>query len=156
RNVYRTKDDKWVSLSASTQAMTERLFRSIGRPELIDDPRYSRNADRVARRAELDAIIGDFIGRMTQDETVAFFEKEEVTIAPIYDISQIVRAPHFQARESVVVLPDANLGHVQMQGIPVKLSGTPGGFFRPAPRMGEHNAALLGALGISPAELARL
>src|SRR5262249_22558216 len=88
RNVYRTADDKSVSLSASTQAMPERLFRSIGRPALIDDPRYRRNADRVARRAELDAIIGAFIGRMTQAETVAFFEKEEVTIAPIYDISQ--------------------------------------------------------------------
>jgi crotonobetainyl-CoA:carnitine CoA-transferase CaiB-like acyl-CoA transferase len=156
RNVYRAKDDKWVSLSASTQAMTERLFRSIGRAELIDDPRYRRNADRIARARELDAIIGEFIGRMTQDETVAFFEKEEVTIAPIYDISQIVADPHFQARESVVALPDADLGHVQMQGIPVKLSATPGAFFRPAPRLGEHNAAVLGALGVSAAEFERL
>jgi formyl-CoA transferase len=156
RNVYRTADDKWVSLSASTQAMTERLFRAIDRPDLIDDPRYRRNADRVARRAELDAIIGAFIGRMTQAETIAFFEQQEVTIAPIYDIAQIVADPHFQSRESVVALPDAELGRVQMQGIPVKLSATPGGFFRAAPRMGEHNAALLGALGVSADELARL
>lgn len=156
RNVYRTRDDKWVSLSASTQGMTERLFRVIGRPELIGDPRYRTNADRVARGPELDAIIGEFIGRMTQQETVSFFEKEEVTIAPIYDIAQIVDDPHFQARESVVALPDADLGRVQMQGIPVKLSATPAGFFRPAPRLGEHNAALLGALGIPAQEMERL
>ena len=82
-------------------------------------------------------------------ETVAFFEKEEVTIAPIYDIAQIVADPHFQARESVVALPDADMGAVQMQGIPVKLSGTPAGFFRPAPILGQHNNELLGGLGLS-------
>ena len=73
-----------------------------------------------------------------------------------YDIAQIVADPHFQARESVVALPDADMGAVHMQGIPVRLSGTPAGFFRPAPRLGEHNSELLGGLGLSAPELARL
>ena len=44
RNAYRTQDGKYVGLSASTQKMAERTFRSIGRPDLIDDPRYRTNA----------------------------------------------------------------------------------------------------------------
>ncbi len=53
RNAYRCKDGRYVCLSASIQKMAERLFRAIGRPDLIDDPRYRTNADRVdqCRRA---------------------------------------------------------------------------------------------------------
>src|SRR4051812_9846280 len=87
RNVYLCKDGHYVCLSASTQKMAERVFRSIGRPELIDDPRYSTNAARVHHAEDLDAIIGAFVRSRTQAENVAFFEEAEVTIGPIYDIA---------------------------------------------------------------------
>src|SRR6476660_7868275 len=86
RNAYRCKDGKYVCLSSSTQKMAERLFHSIGRPELIAGPRYSTNAERVKHAEALDEIIGEFIARRSQAENVAFFEKAEVTIGPIYDI----------------------------------------------------------------------
>src|SRR5688572_31472788 len=94
RNVYRCKDGHYVCLSASTQKMAERVFRSVGHPELVDDPRYRTNEDRVKNAADLDAIIGAFIAQKTQAENVAYFEEAEVTIGPIYDISQIVEDPH--------------------------------------------------------------
>src|SRR4029079_8658461 len=56
RNAYRCKDGRYVSLSASIQKMAERLFRSIGRPDLIDHPQFRTNADRVKNAKELDAI----------------------------------------------------------------------------------------------------
>lgn len=70
RNAYRTGDGLWVCLSASTQKMAERLFRAIGREDLVDDPRYLTNALRVSHREELDAIIGGFIAQRTQAENV--------------------------------------------------------------------------------------
>ncbi len=60
--------------------MAERVFTSIGRADLIDNPRYRTNANRVAHAEELDAIIGEFIAKRTQAENVAFFEEAEVTI----------------------------------------------------------------------------
>ena len=156
RNAYRTGDGKWVCLSASTQAMTERLFRVIGRPELIDDPRYSTNAERVQHAAELDAIVGEFIGRMTLTQNLEFFDRAEVTVGPIYDISQIVEDPHVRAREMVVDLPDDEMGTVPMHCVVPRLSATPGAIRRPAPGLGEHNAEVLGALGLSREDLARL
>lgn len=156
RNAYRTADGKWVCLSASTQAMTERLFRVIGRPDLIDDPRYRTNADRVRHAAELDAVIQEFIGRMTLKDNLAFFDRAEVTVGPIYDVSQIVEDPHVKAREMVVELPDDEMGTIPMHCVVPRLSATPGAIRRPAPRLGEHNAEILGALGLSAAELARL
>ncbi|KPK19112.1 MAG: acyl-CoA transferase [Betaproteobacteria bacterium SG8_41] len=156
RNAYRTSDDRWVCLSASTQAMTERLFRVIGRAELIDNPRYRTNAERVQHAAELDAIIGDFIGRMTLAQNLEFFDRADVTVGPIYDIAQIIDDPHVKAREMVSAYPDEEMGTVPMHCVVPRLSVTPGAIRRPAPGLGEHNAEILGALGLGADELARL
>jgi crotonobetainyl-CoA:carnitine CoA-transferase CaiB-like acyl-CoA transferase len=156
RNVYRCKDGKYVGLSASIQSMAERLFRAIGRPELIDDPRYRSNADRVAHAHELDALIGAFIAERTQVENVAFFEAAEVTIGPIYDTAQILEDPHVIARELVADYPDAELGQLAMHHVVPRLLATPGSIRAPAPGLGEHNRAILGELGIDEQAYAEL
>jgi len=151
RNAYRTKDDRYVCLSASTQKMAERTFTAIGRPDLIDDPRYRTNADRVKNAAELDAIIGAFIAERTQDENVAFFEQAEVTIGPIYDISQILEDPHFIDREVLSDYPDDDMQSLPMHHVVPRMMGTPGSIRTPAPALGEHNEALLKELGVDQA-----
>ena len=156
RNAYRTKDGKYVGLSASTQKMAERTFRSIGRPDLVDDPRCRTNALRVKHADELDAIIGGFISQRTQAENVAFFEAAEVTIGPIYDISQIVEDPHVLERELIADYPDADMGAFPMHHVVPRLTGTPGSIRTLAPRLGEHNRALLGELGVDESAYARL
>ena len=156
RNAYKCKDGKYVGLSASIQKMAERTFESIGRADLISNPRYKTNADRVKHAAELDAIIGEFIAQRTQAENVAFFEKADVTIGPIYDISQILEDPHVQERELIADYPDADMGTFPMHHVVPRLSGTPASIRTPAPKIGEHNAALLAELGIDEATYQKL
>jgi formyl-CoA transferase len=157
RNTYRTRDDRWVCMSASTQKMTERLFRAIGRADLIDHPRYRTNADRVRHAAELDAIVGEFIGRMTLAEALEFFDKAEVTVGPIYDISQLMAEPYVAEREILANYPDEQMGEIAMHCVVPRLSRTPGAIRKPAPVLvGEDNEAVLGALGLDAAELGRL
>jgi formyl-CoA transferase len=156
RNAYRTKDGKWVCLSASIQKMSERLFRAIGRPELITDPRYATNTGRLKHADELDAIIGEFIGARTQGENVAYFEKYEVTIGPVYDIAQIVEDPHVIERELVADYPDADMGAFPMHHVIPRLSKTPGAIRSPAPKLGEHNRALLAEAGVDEALYTKL
>ena len=156
RNAYRCSDGLYVCLSSSTQKMAERLFRSIGRPELIEDPRYRTNAGRVKHAEALDAIIGEFVARRTQAENVAFFEQAEVTIGPIYDIRQILEDAHVLARELVADYPDPDMGGFPMHHVVPRLSGTPASIRTRAPRLGEHNRALLAELGIDAAAYAKL
>ena len=156
RNAYLCKDGKYVGLSASIQKMAERVFRSIGRPDLIDNPRYRTNADRVQHAAELDEIIGAFVAQRTQAENVAFFEQAEVTIGPIYDISQIVEDPHVLERELIADYPDPDMGLYPMHHVVPRLEGTPGSIRTPAPRIGEHNRALLAEVGVDDARYAEL
>ena len=156
RNCYRCRDGNYVALSGSTQPMAERLLRSIGRADLIDDPRFRTNAARVAHAAELDAIIGEFIGQRTQAENVAFFEQAQVTVGPIYDVRQILEDPHFIQREIIADYPDAEMGAVPMHAVVPRLLGTPGSIRTPAPRLGEHNRVLLDELGYTSTDYERL
>lgn len=156
RNAYRCRDGKYVSLSGSTQSMAERIFNAIGRSDLILDPRFRTNADRLNNVAALDEVIGGFIAGFDQAELVALMEKAEVTVGPIYDIGQIMVDPHVVEREILADYPDPDIGSLPMHHVVPRMSETPGSIRYPAPRLGEHNRALLGELGIGDADYARL
>jgi formyl-CoA transferase len=156
RNAYLCSDRHYVSLSGSIQKMAERLFRAIGRPDLVDDPRFRTNADRLRHAEELDAIIGEFIGRRTQAENVSFFEAAEVTIGPIYDTPQIMADPHVIERELISDYPDAEMGQIPMHHVVPRLDRTPGSIRTRAPGLGQHNRELLGEIGIGPEDYAEL
>jgi formyl-CoA transferase len=156
RNAFRCSDGRYVGLSGATEMMARRLFVAIGRPDLGDDPRFATNADRVAHADELEPIIAAFIAERTQAENVAFFEKAEVTIGPIYDISQIVEDPHVIDRKIVADYPDADMEALPMHHVVPRLLGTPGAIRTPAPSIGQHNRPLLAELGIGDEEYRRL
>jgi crotonobetainyl-CoA:carnitine CoA-transferase CaiB-like acyl-CoA transferase len=153
RNVYRTSDLHWVCLSASTQGMTVRLFDSIGRPDLITDPRFSNNSNRLRNVAELDSIVSAFIAQHTQQECLQHFQAAGVTVGPIYDMSDIERDEHFLARQIVVELPDAELGTIPVHNISPRLSATPGTFRRSAPHLAQHTREVLAEIGYSNQEI---
>lgn len=156
RNVYRCRDDKYVSLSGSTQSMAMRILNAIGRSDLANDPRFATNADRLANVEVLDGAIADWIGRFTQDEVVSHMETAEVTVGPIYDVSQILEDPHVISREILANYPDAELGLLPMHHVAPRLSETPGSIRTPSPRLGEHNEEILSSLNISAAEILEL
>ena len=156
RNVYATKDGGWVAISASTQAMTERLFRAIGRDDLNRDPAFKTNTERVKRREEVDAIVGGFIKQRTLADAIRFFEEAEVTAAPVYDIGQFLDDPHVQARGIVVEAPDADMGEVPMHAVVPRLSGTPGRLRTAAPAVGQHNREVFARIGYSDERIAAL
>jgi crotonobetainyl-CoA:carnitine CoA-transferase CaiB-like acyl-CoA transferase len=156
RNVYETKDGRFISISASIQTMAERLFRAIGRADMIDDPRFRTNADRVRNIDECERPLAEFIKARTLAEGLAAFEAAEVTAAPVYDIAQFIADPHVQARAIVTELPDDEMGAVPMHAVVPRLSGTPGEIRSPAPALGQHNDAILGAIGFDAAAIADL
>ena len=104
----------------------------------------------------LDAIIGAFVAERTQAENVAFFEKAEVTIGPIYDISQAIDDPHIVERELIADYPDPDMDAFPMHHVVPRLSGTPGSIRTPAPKLGEHNRALLKEIGVDGAAYEKL
>ena len=145
RNAYRTSDGGWVSLSTSTQGMFVKLMRSIGREELAADPRFRSNPDRLHHIEALDGIVRDAIAQLTLDEALRKFDRDGVTIGPIMDVSQLDQDEYVAGREALIEVPDEEMpgGVLPMHGEVPRLSATPGILRRPAPKLGEHNAAVL-------------
>ncbi|MBL8381404.1 MAG: CoA transferase [Burkholderiales bacterium] len=150
RNVYRCGDGGHVALSGSMQSMAMRIFETIeqnaGPSGLGTDPRFATNAARVANRDELDAIIGGFIGARSTAENLALFEAAGVTVGPVCSMKELLDHPYTLGREAIVEVEDAEMGSLPMHNVVPRLSGTPGGFRRPAPALGEHTAEILAEL----------
>ncbi|MER5868437.1 CoA transferase [Streptomyces sp. NPDC002044] len=152
RNVYRCADDRWVAVSAPAQSVAERVMRLVGRPDLTEEPWFSSGAGRVAHRDVVDDAVSRWIGARVRDQVISEFEAVEAAVAPIYEVDDVLKDPHFQAREVVVDVPDDELGSVLMQNVPFRLSATPGSVRWAGPRLGEHTDEVLGSLGPEPAE----
>jgi crotonobetainyl-CoA:carnitine CoA-transferase CaiB-like acyl-CoA transferase len=156
RNAYRTADGHWIGVSGTAQTVAERLFRAIERPELIDDPRFATNNDRLDHIDELDEVIGGWIGSHTLDEVMEAFEREDAAAAPIYDASQIVADPQYAARESIVTVDDEELGPIRMQNVTPRFARTPGRIRHAGLPLGTANEEVYGKLGITAEELEQL
>src|SRR3546814_17069844 len=107
------------------QAMAERLFRTIGRPELIDDPRFRTNTDRVRNNHELDPIVGAYMAERTQEECLEIFEKAGVTVGAVADVAQLAEHPYPLDRSVIVSLPDADTGWLAVPDVIPLLSEPP-------------------------------
>ena len=156
RNVYATRDGGWLAISASTEAMTERLFRFIGRDDLNHDPGFQTNAERVKRRPEVDAIVGGWIGQRTLAEAIEVLEEAGITAAPVYDQPQLLDDPHVQERGILVEAPDDELGSVPHHDVVPRLSRTPGAFRTQAPTLGQHNDEEYGRIGYAAERIQQL
>ena len=154
--VYRTRDERWVTLAGSTNALWANNCRAIGRAELIDDPRFASNGTRVEHAAELNGIFSAWCATRTLEEVLAAFEKAEGTIAPIYSIEQVFADPQMQAREAITRVPDADFGTVAMQNVVPRFTNDPGKIRHSAGAVGCDNDRVWGELGLSAAEQAAL
>jgi formyl-CoA transferase len=143
RNVYQTRDGKWLALSASTQRTAERLFKVIGREDMIADPRFDSNSSRLRHVAEVDAIVGGFIRSRTLAENLELFDREEITVGPVYDASDLAHDPYIIEREALAEYEDPEMGFVPMHAVTARLSETPGVMRRPAPAVGEHTREVI-------------
>lgn len=157
RNTYRTRDGRWIGVSASSQKTFERLAEAIGMPELIADPRFVNNVERCANADVLDDMMADWFVRHEEAEIMELFDKENVVAGPVLDIGDIFKDPHYAAREGIVTVPDADFGQVKMQGVVPKFSTTPGKVRYPGGALGQDNEVVFrDMLGLDEAELERL
>jgi formyl-CoA transferase len=156
RNTYRTRDGKWVAISTSAQSIAERVMRLVGHPEVIEEPWFRSGAERARHADELDRFVGDWIAARDQDEVIRAFEAAEAAVAPIYDVSDVMRDPQYAALQSIISVPDEELGPLKMQNVLFRMTGTPGRVRWPGRRLGQDTQAVLAEIGLSPERVAEL
>jgi crotonobetainyl-CoA:carnitine CoA-transferase CaiB-like acyl-CoA transferase len=148
--------DGYITVGGNNQKLFERLCAGVGRPELVDDPRFATNDERMANVAELVAELEAALAARGTDEWVAALVEGGVPCGPIHDYAEVFDDPHTQAREMEVTLEHPVEGTIRALGIPVKLSDTPGAIRRPAPLLGQHTEEVLREAGFASEEIGAL
>lgn len=138
--------DGWFALCAPTDSFARGALRAVGRPELVEDPRFVTRDGRVANADELHALIADWASTLTTAEAVSRMEQEGAPAAPVRSTGEAVRDPLVLAREEVVPLTHARYGQTEEllgSGVPITFSRSTVALDRPAPGLGEHTADVL-------------
>lgn len=148
----RTRDG-YVTVGGNNQRLWSGLCEALGRPELVDDPRFATNPDRMANRADLVAELEGVLAERDTADWVETLLAAGVPAGPINDYKQVFDDPHTQAREMMVEMEHPVEGTIRGLGIPIKLSGTPGTVRRAAPLLGEHTEEVLEEAGLSREEI---
>jgi crotonobetainyl-CoA:carnitine CoA-transferase CaiB-like acyl-CoA transferase len=146
--------DGYVNIACGNDALFAALCGAV--PELAalaSDPRFSRNADRVAHRDALAAVLDPLVASKPVAHWVERCEAAGIPAGPILSVGQALSHPQVLARDMVVPLQHPSAGEVRVTGVPVKLSETPGAVRHAAPRLGEHTrSALSELLGLDASE----
>jgi formyl-CoA transferase len=154
---WETKDGKWVCIIAAGDGLFPRLARAMGREDLLTDPRFATMARRAEHGDEINGIVADWVKARTAREVQDVLERHAVPFGVAYSVADIFADPHVAARRDIETVDDPTLGPVRMQGVYPRFSRTPGAVQRGAPRLGEHNDEVYGALlGLGAEEIASL
>ena len=149
--VFATSDG-YITLGASQQKFFQSLCDLIGLPELVADPRFGKNADRVTNNASLVELIQAKLAAKSSAHWLAGLEAAGIPAGPVLHYDEVFTDPQILARDMVVETDHPVTGKFRTMGVPVKLSQTPGAVRRPAPKLGEHTAEVLAELGRKAAE----
>jgi crotonobetainyl-CoA:carnitine CoA-transferase CaiB-like acyl-CoA transferase len=153
---YFAAKDGMVAIAAVSQHFFELLCDALDAPELKADTRFNSETGRRENRTELIDVLDTYTRRFTKAELKQRLGSK-VPFGPVYTVEEITSDPHYAARR---MLPELKLSGVSeplaVAGMPVKMLGTPGEIFEPAPELGANNDEVLGALGYGPEEIAAL
>ncbi len=153
---FETADGRFV-LACGNDGQFRALCRVIGRPELAEDERYRRNADRVTNRNTLIPLLAARFHEAAAAQWLEQLWAAQVPAGVIHDVAEAFAAPAAQGRDLVDTVPHKTLGEVRLIRSALRLSDTPVSTPTPPPLLGEHTAEVLaGVLGTSEAEIAAL
>jgi formyl-CoA transferase len=149
--------DGWVNLAVGNDELWRRFCKAAERPDLVEDERYAKAADRVRNRKELVPLVEAIVKERTRDDWMARLDKAGVPSGAIRSVGEVCESDLLKARGMIAEMAHASAGVVKAVKNAVHLSATPLDGYAAPPQLGEHTREVLtGLLGYSAAEAEKL
>src|SRR5919198_4307570 len=153
---FRCKDGQWIFIAAANDRFWQKLARALGLDAMAADPRFAKNLERVANRAELETILENAVARYQREPLLKLLEEADVPATPVNTVDQVMNDPQTIERGIVERVQHPNLGEIPVIGTPLKFSRMRPGVRQPAPLRSEHTDAILTECGYSPDRIREL
>jgi CoA:oxalate CoA-transferase len=146
--------DGFINIAVGNDAIWKRFCELVGRPELVEDARFSTNGARNENWQELEPILKEIMSKDSTEGWIERLRKAAVPCGPINNIEQVVNDPQVRHRQMIVEVEHPVAGKFKMPGCPLKLSATPAEEFSPAPVLGaDLESVLVEYAGMTPEEI---
>ncbi|MGH7813468.1 MAG: CaiB/BaiF CoA transferase family protein [Candidatus Binataceae bacterium] len=156
-NIYPAHDGE-VLIFCLTEPHWRALTTTIGREDLLDDPRCKSHATRLQIADEVDGIVSDWTRGQARDAIVETLMTAQVPCAPVRDVEEVVNDPEVAARRMLIETEYPARGKIRVAGTPIKLSDAPDTNvpLRRPPTLGEHTAEVLASIGVGAEQFEQL
>jgi crotonobetainyl-CoA:carnitine CoA-transferase CaiB-like acyl-CoA transferase len=149
--------DGWINLGVANDDLWQRFCKAAERPDLVDEPRFAKAADRVRNRDALVPLVKALVKERSRDDWLKRLDKAGVPSGAIRTVGEVCESDLLKARGMVAAMPHATAGTVKAIKSAVHMSRTPLESYAAPPRLGEHTREVLtGLLGYSAADVDRL
>ena len=153
-NAYPARDNRDVIIGANQDSVFRRLCAAMGQPTLADHPDYATHRARGANQQAIDDAVAAWTRQHDAQEIVDRLAEAGVPAGLIFRAPDMLADPHFNARKSIVMVPDRKGKPLPMQNVFPRLTKTPGTIRHAGPQLGEHtNEVLKGWLDMNDAQL---
>jgi len=153
---FKCRDGQWIFIAAANDRFWGKLTRALDLEAMAADPRFMKNGDRVANRAELEAMLEKIIGNYDREPLLKRLEEADVPATPVNTVDQVMNDPQTIARGMIERVVHPTLGEIPVVGTPLQFSRMNPGVRRAAPLRGEHTDAVLAECGLSPERIREL
>ncbi len=145
--------DGWITFSGANNRNWERLTKLIARPELVHDPRFQNNEERMSNMKDLISILSTEFKKKSRVQWLQALEAAKIPAGPILNIKEMHADPQTLERNMVVEVQHERIGPVKTIGCPVKFSNTPSAVHAAAPLYGQHTREALSEFGYTADEI---
>jgi len=153
---FKCRDGQWVFIAGANDRFWQRLAPALGLPQMVEDPRFAKNIERVKNRRELEAALEEAISKQDREPLLKLLDEAGVPATPVNTVAQVMDDPQTAARAMIQRVVHPRLGEIPVVGTPVKFSRMKAGVRTPAPQQGEHTDQVLAEYGYSAADIAAL
>ena len=155
RKPTRTRDG-YVCHWLASDAQYARFVGALGCPQMKDDARFAKRAERIRNIAAFQAFVEGEFGKRTTAECVALCERADVPAMPMHTLETLVDDPHLRDVGFFRTVEHPSEGEIVSMKVPSSWSRSVPNNTRPAPRAGEHTHEVLAEAGFSAADIERL